>query len=336
MRFEQFMPRMRCKATVMALVSSTLALVSQLNAEPFIYTGRDLLLGFRQADGVSEMVVNLGQASNYLNAAQGSVITISNFTPAQLQAAFSTVNGLLWSVAGTTRSGDGGDTSIPNATLWMSRARLVAATQTAPWLRKSAFSQGGAANKVNEFGVNTGFFSDSLPADPIRNTRTSVIEPTGDLASYGVAIGDQGNLKGNFQGNIENNTGVSFTEPVRSDLYEMRPGSGDLPGRYLGYFELRPDGTMIFQAPSNTPPPAPPRPNIESIARIGTMTTISFTTTNDATVIYRLRSTNSAGLDAPLSTWATSTATVTGNGQVRTLQDDSSDSDRFYSISASR
>ena len=93
---------------------------------------------------------------------------------------------------------------------------------------------------------------------------------------------------------------------------------------------------MIFQAASPTPPPAPPRPNIESIARVGTMTTISFTTTNDVTVIYRLRSTNSVGLDAPLSTWATSTATVTGNGQVRTLQDDSSDSDRFYSISASR
>lgn len=327
---------MRCKATVMAVVSSTLALVSHLNAEPFIYTGRDLLLGFRQTDSVSEMVVNLGQASNYFNAAQGSVITITNFTPAQLQTAFSTMNGLLWSVAGTTRSADGGDPSIPNATLWMSRARTVPPTQTAPWLRKSAFSQGGAANKVNEYGVNTTLLSDATPADPMLNTATSIIEPTGEPRSYGVIIGDQGNLKGNFQGNIENNTGVSFAEPVRSDLYEMRPGSGDLPGRYLGYFELRPDGTMIFQAPSNTPPVAPPRPNIESIARIGTTTSISFTTTNDATVIYRLRSTNSAGLTAPLFTWATSSATVTGNGQVRTLQDDSSDGDRFYSISASR
>ena len=336
MRFENFMPRMRSKATVLALASSTLALVGQLGAEPFVYTGRDLLLGFRQPDSVSEMVVNLGHASNYLDAAQGSVITISNFSPAQLQAAFSTVNGLLWSVAGTTRSGDGGDPSIPNATLWMSRARLVATMQTAPWLRKSAFSQGGAANKVNEFGVNTTLLSDATPADPILNTATAIIEPTGEPRSYGVIIGVQGNLKGNFQGNIENNTGVSFTEPVRSDLYEMRPGSGDLPGRYLGYFELRPNGTMIFQAPSNTPPPAPPRPNIESIARAGTMTTISFTTTNDATVIYRLRSTNSSGLAAPLSTWATSTVTVTGNGQVRTLQDDSSDEDRFYSISATR
>ena len=56
MRFNNFMPRMRCKATVMALVSSTLALVSQLSAEPFVYTGRDLLLGFRQTDSVSEMV----------------------------------------------------------------------------------------------------------------------------------------------------------------------------------------------------------------------------------------------------------------------------------------
>jgi hypothetical protein len=86
-----------------------------LQAEPFLYVGRDMLLGFRQAEGVSELVVNLGQASNYFTATPGSTIVLSNFTPVQLQNAFATFNDLLWSVSATTRSGDGGDPSIPNA-----------------------------------------------------------------------------------------------------------------------------------------------------------------------------------------------------------------------------
>ena len=308
-----------------------------VGAEPFVYTGRDLLLGFRQPDSVSEMVVNLGPASNYFSVTSTTPITISQFTPAQLQAAFSTFNGLLWSVSGTTRSGDGGDPSLPNATLWTSRARTIASEETAPWVSKSAFSQGGAANKINEFGINTTLLSDATPTDPLLNTATSLIEAAGEPRSYGLIIGDQGNLKGSFQGNIENNTGPSFNEPVRSDFYEMRPAAGDPPGRHLGYFELRPDGTMIFQ-PSNgsTPPPAPPRPNIQSVLRVGTLTTISFTTTNDATVVYRLLATNSAGIATAVTNWSGGTGSVTGNGQVRSLQDDSADGDRFYSISASR
>src|SRR5262249_26662412 len=180
---------------------------------------------------------------------------------------------------GTTRIGDGGDPSIPDATLWMTRPRSQPDTQTLPWVSKSFFSQGGAANKVNEFGVNTELLSDGTPADPLRNTANVVIEPTGEPRSYGLVIGDQGNFKGNFQGNVENNTGTSFTEPVRSDFYETRPATGNPPGRYLGYFELRPDGTMIFQpSGGSTPPPAPPPPHIESVVRVGTTTTISSTT----------------------------------------------------------
>ena len=335
MRFENFMPRMRCKATVMALVSSTLALVSQLNAEPFVYNARDVLLGFRRVNGTKELLVNLGPSSNYFNAAPGAVIPITGFVPAQLANAFTAdLSNLRCSVSAAVVTADGGDPSIPRSTLWMTRPRTNAAVRTVAWNRSSAISQGGAANKVASMGTDGQNVSNANPADPVENTPTAVTEPAGTDDSYSFYVSAGGNFGGNFVGNVEYNTGLSFTEPVRSDFYELLPGSG--LGRYVGYFELRPDGTMIFQAASPTPPPAPPRPNIESIARVGTMTTISFTTTNDVTVIYRLRSTNSVGLDAPLSTWATSTATVTGNGQVRTLQDDSSDGDRFYSISASR
>ena len=333
MLFGSFMVRMQHKATVFALASTTLVMAGELAAAPFAYTGRDLLLGFRQPDSVSEMVVNLGHASNYFKATPGSLITIKQFTPTQLQTAFSTLNGLLWSVSGTTRLGDGGDPSIPDTTLWMTRARTAVATQSAPWLRKSTFSQGGAANKVNELGVNTTLLSDSTPANPILNTVTAVIEPTGESRSYGLVIGSQGNFLGNFQGNVENNTGSTFNAPVRSDLYELRPGTGNLPGLYLGYFELRPDGTMAFQAAGGS---TPFHTRIESISRVGTTNTISFTTTNDAAVTYRLVFTNNTGLTSHLTNWPAGAATVTGNGQVRSLQDYTAVSDRFYSVRETR
>src|SRR5262245_9690143 len=191
MRFDGRATQERKRASRILVSCCALAWAGQLSAEPFVYTGRDLLLGFRQPDSISEMVVNLGQASNYFNAPSGSPIVIGQFTPAQLQAAFSTFNGLLWSVSGTTRIGDQGDPSIPDSTLWMTRPRSDPNTQTQPWLSKSLFSQGGGANKVNELGVNTTLLSDGTPADPVSNTATVIIEPAGESRSYGLVIGDQ-------------------------------------------------------------------------------------------------------------------------------------------------
>lgn len=336
MRFENVGKCFVRGAMSFACAAAVLAMAGNAGAEPFVYKGRDLLLGVRQPDNVSEIVVNLGQASRFYGAAEGSSFAITNFTPQQLKAAFSSFDGLIWSVSGTTRSGDGGDASIPNATLWMTRARTAAAVQSAPWLRKSSFSQGGAANKVNELGTSTSLLSDATPADAILNTATVVVEPTGEPRSFGLVITAQGNFKGNFQGSIENNTGKNFTTATRSDLYELRPGAGDLPGKYLGYFELKADGTMSFTAPGLRPPQDPPAPTIKSIVRAGNTSTISFTTTNDASVIYRLRSINAAGLSTPLSAWTLGASSVTGSGEIRTLTDDSGDDTRFYSISVSR
>ena len=336
MRFCEFGMRIGRSAIAFVSASTFLAATSQLLAEPFVYTGRDLLLGFRQADSVSELIVNIGPASRYYGAAPGENFGITGFSSEQLNTAFSTLDGVFWSVVGTTRSADGGDPTIPNATIWATRPRLALGVQTAPWLRKSAFSQGGTANKINELGVNTTLLSDGTPADPLRNTATAIIEPAGEPRSFGVVMGPQGNLKGNFQGNVEANTGIPFSQPIRSDIYEMRPGAGDLPGKYLGYFELAPSGKLSFTAAGGLPPQDPPKPTIESIVRAGGTTTLTFTTTNDSTVVYRIRSTNQAGLGTPLSAWNVSGASITGNGQARTLIDETTDEDRFYSISASR
>ena len=64
------------------------------------------------------------------------------------------------------------------------------------------------------------------------------------------------------------------------------------PGRYLGFFEFKPDGTLTF----NTTAPLPAQPSITSVVRNGDVTTVSFTTVSGLT--YRLRHTDTAGLTA--------------------------------------
>lgn len=247
-------------ASIAGLALGTASLVL---ADPFVFRGRDLLLGIRQPDAVTEMIVNLGHASNYFNARPGSVIVVDQFSRAQLDAAFSNFDGLRWSVCGAKREGEPEDLDpeIPATTVWVTRPRRDQAVKTAAWLRRSLFSQGGTANKIFELGNKAFLASDGNPSDPIRNTPTCVFVAAGQPLSYGDVIGTQGNLDGGFQGIIENNVGSPFADARRSDLYELRPSDGGTPpGTHLGYFEFRPDGTMIFQAAGGevvAPPAAP-------------------------------------------------------------------------------
>lgn len=229
------------------------------SASTFVYTPRDLLLGFRRGGNTSEMVVNLGQASAYANATPGSVIPITQFTAEQLTRAFTVFEGIQWSVAGTTRIGDEGDPSVPEGTLYVTRGRTSADIQTTAWTRRSETSQGLVANRIAEYGGNAQLFSSSIAPEPVSNTDKVVLIPLGHPQSYGIAIGSSANFRGSFQGNIEKNTSGSFTQPVRSDLYELTPSfEGPIPARFLGFFELNPNGSMFFKAAGGVVPPGAP------------------------------------------------------------------------------
>ncbi len=116
----------------------------------------------------------------------------------------------------------------------------------------------------------------------------------------------------------------------RSDLFELLPGNTaagtvNTAGRYLGYFELKPDGTLTF----NTGSLAIPVPEIATVTRDGDVTTVSFATVTGAN--YTLRATDAAGLGSPVTTWAAG-PTHTGNGSVQSLQDTSTAAVRFSAV----
>jgi hypothetical protein len=315
-----------------AVVGGFALFIGTTHAAPFLYAPGDLVLAFRQIGNASDYVVNIGKATNFSALPSGTTLPIANLSVAQLNSAFPSVNGLQWSVATANRP-----PLVPGfalQTIWITAPRLDANAQSAPWLRKGQFVQGTAAGQIDAIGVNAASASSSQTAGP-DNTATGVVIPVSSQFALAPVIGDSGNLVGTFQGNVESLTAEDFdgdsANVSRSDLYELIPGTSaggtlNTAGRYLGYFELKPDGSLAFHTGS-TPPPAP---NITAIGRTNNITTVSFSTVSTAN--YRLRAVNTLG--SPVSSWPVVSGPVSGTGAILSLQDTNAASSRFFAVDA--
>jgi hypothetical protein len=318
---------------------SIFAFIQGVQAQPFAFVSRDLLVGFRKLSPFStpyELVVNIGQSTNYNNLPPGTRITITQFTFNQLTNAFGDFNNLSWAASGEVRLGDGGATNIPVNTIWVCKPRTDPQTQTTPYTRVG--SQTTIQTRIYTIGNNAVSISRSTISNQF-NTVTAVQENSGDPQGLSNQMGANGNYQNNFSSDVENTTPNNFTTPVRSDFYEMRPtgnvdphtGLTTGPGAYLGYFELDPNGTLTFTAAGGTVAPPPPPPTL-SIARSNLLNTVSFVSTNGA--IYTLHFTNAAGLTSPLTSWPALASPLTGNGTIMSFQDSTSDAIRFYRVEA--
>ena len=138
-----------------------------------------------------------------------------------------------------------------------------------------------------------------------------------------------GILNNTFQGDIEQLTPTGFVAggvAVRSDLYQIVPGSGN--ATYLGYFQLTSSGVFTFTAAGTAPAP---NPVTLAISRTGTMSSIQFN--SQAGYQYTLRYTNSTGLRSSIGTWPAA-APVSGTGSTVTISDTTTDPIRFYVVGA--
>jgi hypothetical protein len=302
------------------------------DAAPFLYAPGDLLLAFRQSGGAADYVVNIGKATNFSALPSGTTLIVSNLSVAQLNSAFPTLNGLQWSLAAANRPPL--VPGFPLQTLWAVAPRLDPNSKSSPWLRKGQFVQGTAAGQIDAIGVNAANASGSQVSGP-NNTVTGVVIPTGSDFALAQVIGDSGNFVGTFQGNVESTTADDFdvdpTSISRADLYELIPGTSaegtlNAPGRYLGYFELKPDGSLTFNNGA-TPPPSP---TITGLVHVSDVTTVSFTTVSGAS--YQLRASNELG--APVSAWPVVSGPVSGTGAILSLVDTNAASNRFFAVEA--
>lgn len=319
----------------MLLAAITLAPAHDSPAAPFLYAPGDLILTFRQPGAASDLVVNLGRVASFSTLPPDTTVAITNLSGSLLDSAFPSRNTLRWSVAAANRPPF--DPAFPPQSLWVTAPRRDPDQPATPWLRKGTFVQGNAGAQIDAVGLNAALTSSLLPGGPA-NTDTAVILPTSAPFAVGPAFGPDANYAGTFQGVPENLTPEDFdqhTAVSRSDLIELLPGSLgagtlDTPGRSLGFFDLKPDGTLSFRSAS---PAGPPAPTILSVARAGASTTLRVATA--AGFNYRLRFTNAAGLETPLSSWTAGPA-ASGTGSVVVLEDASGEPARFYVVEVSR
>jgi hypothetical protein len=361
------------KSLLAALVSLTLA--GTAGAQTFYSpTGfGDLVAGFRKSGPFienSELVVNLGNVTNFLKLAVGTTIPIANYSSVQINNMCPDgLANLQWSVFSTIQPHGFPDAAwvtplgnFPPATLWYTIPRTDFNTQTTPPQRFSYSTQGGSRGLIIGVGNGARNISQNQGVTNQFNNSVLVTEPesTGGSFILSALIADPddasiANFQQNLPYNIENTTPDPFVTAVRSDLYQScstptgpngvsmaDPFTGQTngPAYYVGYFTLSTDGTMTFTRDSasvvHNPPPPPVLAISTSLASGGgagqVNSVIAFATTNGAT--YTLYYTNASGLKTAITNWPSVTPAIIGDGAMHSFTNSSGDASRFYSVGA--
>jgi hypothetical protein len=302
-------------------IAGSCALLQSAQAQ-FTDNNRDLILTFRQTgfDGkgnssTHDFEVDLGQASIYYGAAWGSSIPITAYTTTQLSTLFNNFNDLSWSVGGCVDAdGDGGSAAKPDGTLWLTDPRANPGTPSAAWVCRDIYSQANGCQGIETIMDNDGVDSQLYHSTALVDTSTALSITANTTWAPDSALGALGNYNGGFSGVVENTTPHTFAtagSPSRSDFYELQPSASLIggPGTYLGYFELKTNGSLTFYAQYTQP--------TLSITSDGVNVYISFSTTPGG--IYKLYYTSVDNMTAPVSSWTAVSPTITGNGSVQTF-----------------
>ena len=233
------------------------------------------------------------------------------------------MNDFSWSVSGCIPNfGDSSDPN-PTSTLWLTDPRPSPAVPGSPWQRQGAGTQGIACGKIQSI-LNQATTFASTAFNSTYNTSTALAIPYGSGDSANAYLTAIGNF-GDFQGDVELTTLPTFTTdglPSICDFYQLRPGSG--LGTSLGYFVMSTNGALTFYAEY--------RAATISVSTVGSNASISFPSLPGGT--YTLSyNTNASGLSAPVSTWATVSTNIVGDGTVKSFQQPIGGAAAFYNVS---
>ena len=292
------------------------------------YAMGDVLICFRNPGSGLDLVVDAGSVSTFVGYAPNSRNTIGAYSASQLSEIG--INGASWSAF----------TSLSDNTLYMTSPRLASSldTQTAPWQEQTSANQHNTALRIST--IPTGAYQNlGAGYNDGGSTAAAVIEEDASSFNLNYPVGTSyhdslvgshgGKFNSTFQGNPENTTAANFTtagKVIRSDFYQLTPANGYTDATLLGYFELNTNGVMTYVAyPSATPV-------INSFNRAGNLTTINYTAGVYGT--YTLRATNSTGLSAARTNWPAISTLTSGDMDSHTVQDTTTDNNRFYIITA--
>lgn len=233
-----------------ALAGGLAVLAPAAQAQNFSFTDQDVLFAFRPAAGNGDsdtLILNLGPVSAFYCATPSSTFAVGD--AAAVNATFASLASLSFSVTASNRTVSN-DAEHPLQTVWATRPRSDVNLQSTPWNRQSSGALANTAGKIKSLGDG------ALTLDGYLTETDTVVIPLSDsghnvgrwVGSGASGTGATGNFNSTFQGNAEKTTPSVFgpTDIVRSDFYQITPGSGQ--SEYLGYFQFSGDGSATFTA----------------------------------------------------------------------------------------
>jgi len=245
---------MKTNTTKALLVLAGFAVITPFaQAQTPSYTNGDLFLGFRASGGTgatSTYLVNIGQASTYRDAADGSSFSLSI---GNIGADLTTTYGatwfdradLFWGIVGGVTPGLGAD---GNNTLYASLQQQPFGIETNPWDRRSNSQQSSTNTQIT--GLKNSFVSGQYSVTG--NSSVAAIIPTSDASSW-EDFNDGALSFGAWNGGIEGSF-VNSTEGTALDLHRMATSSTpSLDGTREGTFTITDAGAVSFAAPIPEP-----------------------------------------------------------------------------------
>lgn len=257
-----------------------LPLLPVVTSAQFLFTDTqagDVNAGFRKTGQFQEryeMVVYLGNVSNFLALARGTQITISNYSTLQLSNMCPDgLNNLQWSVFASFQGSISNSAGVwPRSSCWYTVARADPNAQTTPADRFPPSNAGLLQQAMGSVSTGAHTLSQQLISTQgntnVNNNSLVILEPINfnPQSILTTFIGDKQNPSfGDFGGSVitfsvENTTPANFTTGSVSDFYvnvpystsKLFPSVDPLTGLqngvadYLGYFTLNPNGTMTF------------------------------------------------------------------------------------------
>jgi len=219
------------------------------SAQTFTYNTGDLLASFRKS-GSPDLIVDLGSVSLYQNAS--APIAISGVDSTLFTTVFGGLDGISWSVFGYVNTS--GSSLGSQYTIWVTAPRSDITVANDPNASETFSSQRQAVNKMRAIvdGATSSLYGETVLADQIVEI-PSALNVGGDPVSYTVGVGTYGDFNGTWAPSVENLTATGFaasSTPSVSDLFQQTPKasvqSDDIPGSYLGDFQLSNAGTLAF------------------------------------------------------------------------------------------
>lgn len=239
-------------STSLLVLAGSALIAPSARAVSVSYSADDLFIGFRStsASVTNDYVLDIGQASQFKNAAAGFTLSLGN-VGADLTSIFgagwATDPNIFWGVVGTSgNAASGGDVSN---VLYASQPENPLGTRATPYTQKSASLQGTPRANISTFGIN-----DYNGKTSTANSSVGISESATGANSW-ASYNPGGTSFSYFQG-MEGNSANGISQTAL-DLSRMAPSTTGTPGTDLGTFTINSsNGNISFQTAAAVPEPS--------------------------------------------------------------------------------